>query len=823
MRTRYPLHAFFLALLLIVRAAPSTAALELHDVRRLQLHNGMTVLLLEDRNFPVVSVQMLYRVGARNETTGKTGLAHFLEHMAFRSTENFPDNAVVSRIYAVGGEWHGYTWIDQTTYFATVPREHWPLLLQIEADRMFRLEIDPATIEAEKGAVLAEMHMYENDPASTLIDALAFSSFLAHPYRNNTIGWESDVESFAVDDVRDFYDRHYHPANAVLAVVGDADMDEVEAKIEALFGDADSRPRTPLPHTGELRQQGIRRVVIDGVASVHEFRIGYRAPSVGHPDFAAFLVLQELLAGSSGVNFLQNDWGTPARPGRPLEDTVSGVTTWFPPSEQNYLFAIGGSIGPEDSEEIAEAAIETVITGLRTRAPDAATVVSAVDAVLDELSFDVETTEDAAHQLATFASFGALDVLLTLPERLRRVTGADVTRVARTWLAPGQRTVVWHRPSELTETRSRSGTTAVDAEPPAGDSIDDFPAAGSTLRRLDNGLPAIVIGSDLSPSVYLKVVVPAPMVSEVAFSAGDPEPGLTSWNARARSGGLAGLAERAVADLRHGRPVATAGAPASLDPATRLEEEILALMLPDARAAGVQASPMLVVAAGDVDIDDAFDVLQAGFGALEIADVEALRVRRNTSRWPQPGRRTIELPLPVAQSQLGYVVAAPAPGDPDFFAWRVLQYIFAHDYEGRFGRAAISERGLAYFIDARYVSTGGPGWTQLSVGVDTTKLSALEELLSAELARLETDPPTMEEVDEARSHLLGRAISAAQSNGELATAVARHYLHHGELPSLERTEGRLEFVSVEDVVALVPRFVSGVTVTVLSGPAAHGH
>ncbi len=86
-----------------------------------QLDNGLTVIVLEDPSFPVVSVQMLYRSGAVDEVSGKTGLAHFLEHMAFRDSENFPDTGLVSSIYAVGGEWHGYTWLDQTTYFATVP------------------------------------------------------------------------------------------------------------------------------------------------------------------------------------------------------------------------------------------------------------------------------------------------------------------------------------------------------------------------------------------------------------------------------------------------------------------------------------------------------------------------------------------------------------------------------------------------------------------------------------------------------------------------------------------------------------------------------
>ncbi|HET6566078.1 MAG TPA: pitrilysin family protein, partial [Xanthomonadales bacterium] len=192
----------------------ATAQLDLQKIQRLELANGLHLVLLEEHTFASVSVQMLYRIGGRNEPIGQSGIAHFLEHMAFRATENFPDTDVVSRIYAAGGEWHGYTWIDQTTYFATVPSNQLDLLLRIEADRMQRLLLEPRWIEAEKGAVLAEMHGYENDPAAVLHDAVVFTAFQAHPYRNNVIGWETDILALRHQDVVDFYQSHYAPANA---------------------------------------------------------------------------------------------------------------------------------------------------------------------------------------------------------------------------------------------------------------------------------------------------------------------------------------------------------------------------------------------------------------------------------------------------------------------------------------------------------------------------------------------------------------------------------------------------------------------------------
>ncbi|MDZ7644733.1 MAG: pitrilysin family protein [Woeseiaceae bacterium] len=276
---RFRFRDFIAACLLGVLPPAAGAAIDLRAATVEQLDNGMTVILLEDRNFPVVSTQMLYRVGARNESFGQTGIAHFLEHMAFRSSANFPDTGLVSSIYAVGGEWHGYTWTDETTYFATVPKEHADLLLRIEADRMARLDIAASDMEAERGAVLAEMHMYENYPASMLIDAVMFASFQAHPYRNNTIGWESDIEGLTHEEVVAFYERHYNPANAVLAVVGDFDRETVRARIAGLFGDIPGGTATPLPRTEEPRQQGERRVrLYSEQADSKRFLTAWRAP-----------------------------------------------------------------------------------------------------------------------------------------------------------------------------------------------------------------------------------------------------------------------------------------------------------------------------------------------------------------------------------------------------------------------------------------------------------------------------------------------------------------------------------------------------------------
>ena len=521
----------------------AAARLDLAAATLERLDNGLTVLVLEEPAFPLVSVQMLYRVGAKHEAPGATGLAHFLEHMAFRSSENFPDTQLVSSIYAAGGEWHGYTWLDQTTYFATAPREQLDLLLRIEADRMTRLRVPEADVKAEIGAVLAEMHGYENDPAAVLQDNVLYVSFLAHPYRNNTIGWESDIAGIRHAEVVEFYRQHYHPGNAVLAVVGDVRRDEVLQRVRQLFGGLEGRPPTPNPRTVEPAQQGERRIRVQGATDRKHFRIAWRAPSVHSPDYAPFLVLQELLAGGSGVSFLQNDWGTPARADSPLGRVAEGIATWFPPSEQDYVFIVSGTLPADGDETDLEVSVQVAFAETDALLMAGGAVAEpalqrARDAVARELLFDVQTTEDAAHQLAFFGGMDALTVLTGLPAAVEAVQAAELKRALDSWLRPSQRTIGWYLPrdaeaavaaaaprpepvSEVAGLGAGQDPGRSIASSPAQSRVPARAAPGAVARRLGNGTPLILQPSTLSPTVLLKVVVEG----EVSLGIGDSRRG----------------------------------------------------------------------------------------------------------------------------------------------------------------------------------------------------------------------------------------------------------------------------------------------------------
>ncbi|HZW59666.1 MAG TPA: insulinase family protein [Woeseiaceae bacterium] len=784
------------------------AALDLQRASVERLDNGLTVLVLEEPAFPLVSVQMLYRTGARDERVGRTGLAHFVEHMAFRGSKNFPDTGLVSSIYAVGGEWHGYTYLDQTTYFATVPAARLDLLLRIEADRMSRLALLPEDIPAERGAVLAEMHGYENDAAAMLHDAAIYVSLIAHPYRNNTIGWEDDVRAITRADVAQFYERHYQPGNAVLAVVGDVDSSAVLARVRELFGPMAGRPASALPVTAEPAQQGVRRIRLQGPVARKWFQIVWHAPAAVDADYPAFLLAQELLSASPGVNFLHNDWGTPARAGSLLDGVADDISTWMMPTAQPYVFAVKGSLPPAGDEQRLESAVAAAVAKLNGEAIDAAALAEARERLLTELVLDVQTTEDAAHQLAFFSGIDALDVLLTLPERLAAVQPADVRRVAAHYLDADRRTIAWSVPGAAAAdvparapapAVARHGTTTVRAAAQA--------APPAELARLSNGVPVLLKPSPMSPTVHLEAVLPGPLASDAAALDDDrPVTGVTAYNTTVPAAELEAAIVSAAQALRAATPRPAAEA-ASSDPYTRMEQAFRQRMWTPAAAAG--AAPRVIAVAGDFDRVRVLASLEQAFGDLAAAPPQEAEA-------PAAGAADLQLhiPLPLAQARVGYLVTAPPPDSAAADAWRALLYILSHGYEGRLGKAAISRRGLVYYIDSRYRSDGEHAYITLSAGVDPAKLGEMRELLAAELERLKREPPDSDEVAEALAHRLGRARSAAQSNSELADALAADWLWYGEALSPAALEARLARIERQDVLDAIDAFVDGTLITV---------
>ncbi|MGB5740010.1 MAG: insulinase family protein, partial [Woeseia sp.] len=542
-----------------------------------------------------------------------------------------------------------------------------------------------------------------------------------------------------------------------------------------------------------------------------QFMIGYRAPSVHSPDYPAFVVLQQILGASSGVSFLQNDWGTPVAKGAVLAGAAESLTTWYPPSEQEFLFVIGGSAGARVDESRVEEQIEKRIASLRRRGPSARMLTAAVETVLHELTLDIESTEDAAHQLAFFEGLHALDVLLALPDRIAAVTTADVQHAAQTYLQPGQRTIAWLLPRPPAE-RADPGQALppdLDRSVPPVAPVDRIPVPEPVLRTLRGGVPVMVQASDLSPNAQLRIVLPGNRIVAENLSADDPVTGYSSMTYGFRKERLAATLDGAAADLAKAGQERSATPAPSTDPASRMEQVFGEFMGGTRQSDSRRAAPAFIAVSGDVDVNETLDLLERYFGLFEPAALQPA-----TATDVEPGTLIVKLGRQVAQAQLGYIVNAPGPGDARADAYRLLLYILSHDYEGRLGKKAISDRGLAYYIDSHYRSDGADGWVTMSVGVDPGKIAPLRELLAAELNRLLAEPPTAAEVEEAKNHLVGRARSAAQTNDELTRNLAREWLWYGERMSADALALRLAQVRRQDVLDVIGAFTAGTTIVV---------
>src|SRR4249920_2032328 len=206
------------------------------EYQRLVLPNGLVVILHQDKSTPIVHVELWYHVGSKNEKPGRTGFAHFFEHLMFKGSRNVEPEQHTSIIASVGGQANAYTNEDTTVFWQTIPAQYLPLILWMEADRMASLRIEQNTFVTEREVVKEERRMrIENPPFGLLNELISFNAYDVHPYKHPVIGSMDDLNAATINDVRDFYKTYYVPENATMMVVGDFDVDTVTGLLNQYF------------------------------------------------------------------------------------------------------------------------------------------------------------------------------------------------------------------------------------------------------------------------------------------------------------------------------------------------------------------------------------------------------------------------------------------------------------------------------------------------------------------------------------------------------------------------------------------------------------
>ncbi len=421
-------------------------------VTRHVLQNGLVVLLKEVHSAPVISWWVLYRVGSRNEPTGLTGVSHWVEHMLFKGTEQFPAGTLDKAVDRAGGVWNAQTSFDYTAFYETMPAGEIDLALRAEADRMSNALFDPTEVESERTVIISEREGSENSPTFWLMEELRAAAFRVHPYHHQTIGDMVDLRTITRDDLYRHYRTYYTPNNAIAVAVGDFDSPVMLARIRELYEAIPPGPPPPPVTRAEPSQHGERRIVVERPGNAAYVYMAYRAPAAAHPDWFKLAMVDSILAGASapGSSAVGN---RTSRLYRALVESelATGVGGGLYPSIDPYLFSIFTTVRDGRQPEEVEAAIDVEIARLVNGDISQGDLEKARKQARALFAYGTEGVSGQAFWLAFSENFSSYHWYERYLDQLEAVTLEDVCDVAARYLRRSQRTVGWFVPVKSAE------------------------------------------------------------------------------------------------------------------------------------------------------------------------------------------------------------------------------------------------------------------------------------------------------------------------------------------------------------------------------------
>jgi zinc protease len=410
-----------------------TKVASVEGITEYQLPDGLKVLLFPDPSKPKVTVNMTYLVGSRHEGYGETGMAHYLEHMMFKSTKTRPD--IKKDITDRGADWNGTTDWDRTNYYETIPAtdDNLRWAVELEADRMLNCRIDPAELKAEMTVVRNEWEMGENSPMRALIQRTMSVAYDWHNYGKSPIGAKSDIEKVPVDRLRTFYQYYYQPDDAVLTVAGKFDEPKALALIAQTFA-AVPKPTRVLrqTYTEEPTQDGERTVAVRRVGDVQAVSALFKIPAAAHPDSAALDVLDTILGDNPSGRLYKSL----------VDNKKASSTGMFSQSlKEGGMIMAYAQLQKEQSLDGARDALLKTIAGVISEPPTKEEVERARAKILKQTELNLTNSERIGLFLSEYAAQGDWRLLFLERDEVKKVTDADVLRVAKAYLKDSNRTV----------------------------------------------------------------------------------------------------------------------------------------------------------------------------------------------------------------------------------------------------------------------------------------------------------------------------------------------------------------------------------------------
>ncbi len=413
-----------------------------NPITQVTLKNGMLVMLKEIHTAPIVSSWIWYRVGSRDEPTGKTGISHWTEHMQFKGTKQFPANELDKAISREGGRWNASTSHDSTRYFETMPADKIDLALRLEADRMTNSLFKEREVASERTVIISEREGSENEPMFKLSEAIQNYAFRVHPYHHEIIGDKADLLTITRDDLYKHYRTYYVPNNAVLSIAGDFESKPMLKRVRELFESTPKGPTPPRLARPEPPQAGELRFSVEGPGETIFIQLAYHFPNATDPDYFPLQVFDSLLNGASGLSYKTS------RLYRALVDKGYAVDAsgWSDASIDPYLYKITITIHPDRKPEEAIAVLDAEIKKLQEEFVKTDEIKRAVKQARAVFAYGSENITHQAFWMGYTAMFSNYEWFTSYLNNLAKVTPKDLQRVAQKYFQNRNRVIGIYSP-----------------------------------------------------------------------------------------------------------------------------------------------------------------------------------------------------------------------------------------------------------------------------------------------------------------------------------------------------------------------------------------
>ena len=422
--------------LVLIAPAAAEAPRDSAEVENFLLDNGMEVVVIPDHRAPIVTHMVWYKIGSADEPPGKSGIAHFFEHLMFKGTKAHKVGEFGAKIAEIGGSENAFTSYDYTAYFQTVTPDALETMMAFEADRMRGLILTDDVIGPERDVILEERRSrIENSPDALLSEEVDATLYQNHPYRVPVIGWMHEMEQLNRTDAVAFYDRYYAPNNAVLVVAGDTDAETVRKLAEKTYGKVPRGPDLPPRARPQEPEQNTKRTVTltDARVSVPSFQKSWVVPSYNHSEpgeAEALDLLSEILGGGTRSRIYQQ---LVVKQGIASTAGASYQGTSFDPSSFTIYGAPRGEAGLASVEE----AIDTEIRSLIKDGVTETELEKAKNRFVRSMIFARDSQSGMANIYgSTLATGGTVEDIQKWPDRIRAVTAKQVQDVAAKYLNP---------------------------------------------------------------------------------------------------------------------------------------------------------------------------------------------------------------------------------------------------------------------------------------------------------------------------------------------------------------------------------------------------